>query len=345
MPILLSFAFFILSISFIFNFQQKLITIHAFVLLQPKKHYVPYIVTISDISFTVVKWKHNKCGNINIDTALGATNSLNDDSFDIEAVRKRLESLVTTANNYYASSDKTNGWSTDALTSPLSEKVLEMIDNQFDDFKLVAPYSLATIERERKEYEIELLGDLTNGDASIPKLSKLWFNERGKKAAEKLCKVDDLINIGPGGWEKAEIILSELLHEFGVYWVEPCNYLATLYYIQGKWNAAERMCRLVLEMKPWHFGALSRIVLIHAALHDTESARRCAAARLPTYAPIGPNRRRQQWVDDAVEHAKSTLCTLEKNLIKSFGCQDDHVMNTNNQSNEAVGTISETEWQ
>ncbi|EEC50652.1 predicted protein, partial [Phaeodactylum tricornutum CCAP 1055/1] len=93
-------------------------------------------------------------------------------------------------------------------------------------------------------------------DDSVSNLWTLWYQERGVKAAAQLGEAEVLTG-NPRGWIKAEAILRELISEYGVYWTEPVNRLATLYYIQGRLEEAEVLCKIVLQLKPWHFGALS----------------------------------------------------------------------------------------
>ena len=183
---------------------------------------------------------------------------------------------------------------------------------------------LTTIERERREAEIQLLGRLTEGDESVSDLWTLWFGERGSESAQKLLKAEELTNDGPQSWARAEDILRALIEEHGVYWVEPVNRLATLYYMQGRLDEAETLNKVVLAVKPWHFGALSGIVMIYAAQADSEKARLWAASRLPTFAPTGANRRRIAWAEKAVQSAEESLENAEKRIQDLFGAPDDY---------------------
>lgn len=185
---------------------------------------------------------------------------------------------------------------------------------------------LTTIERERREAEIQLLGRLTDGDDSVSDLWTLWFGERGSEAAQKLLQAEELTNHGNSlqQWTQAEDILRDLIEEHGVYWVEPVNRLATLYYMTGRLDEAETLNKVVLAVKPWHFGALSGIVMIYAAQADSEKARLWAASRLPTFAPTGANRRRVAWAEKAVQSAEESLAHAEKRIEDLFGAPDDY---------------------
>jgi hypothetical protein len=100
------------------------------------------------------------------------------------------------------------------------------------------------------------------------------------------------------------------------------NRLATLYYVQGRLEESLTLNEIVLFIKPWHIGALSHIVMVHAALHDPVSARQWAAFRLPSLAASGSNRRRISWVERAVIDGTILLHEGEKNNSASFGIPD-----------------------
>jgi hypothetical protein len=86
------------------------------------------------------------------------------------------------------------------------------------------------------------------------------------------------------------------------------NKLATLYYMTGQHQKSKELCLLVLQVKPWHFGALSGIVLVCTAMKDVTGARFWADRRLPPMVPIHTSGdRRSQWVQRAVQDAKERL--------------------------------------
>jgi|UPI000581AF11 hypothetical protein len=268
---------------------------------------------------------------ISYKTALQGMLPLGDDftdeesSFDVEAARKRLESLVDSDGNTIqgASSQKEHSspWKyerSNPLRLPISS-----IPNAPVQVELPPPPPLTAMERERREAEIQFLEQLEKGDDSVSNLWTLWYQERGVKAAAQLGEAEVLTG-NPRGWIKAEAILRELISEYGVYWTEPVNRLATLYYIQGRLEEAEVLCKIVLQLKPWHFGALSGIVMIYADLHDSDAARIWAARRLPAFAPTGTNRRREAWVGKALFDAEQSLVKAEARVSEAFGAPDDH---------------------
>jgi tetratricopeptide (TPR) repeat protein len=187
---------------------------------------------------------------------------------------------------------------------------------------LPQPPPLTSIERERRQAEISLLASLEKGDHAIEKLWNHWYHERGNEAAKRLSKADLLTTQGRDKWQAAEALLKEIISKYGVHWAEPPNRLATLYFMQGRLKESEELCKTVLAVKPWHFGALSGLVMVYAGLNDVEEARRWATRRLPPYQPVGPNRRRVEWVSCAIQNAENALLDAEKRLREDFGSMD-----------------------
>lgn len=331
------------------TFSSLSLFIPIFTVLNCQKLTNAFILSPSTFKFTsnevkvssTFKFNDRKCTVTTLSLNIGDENDAynNDNAFDVEAARKRLESLVAfngesstkqeknESNNrsMFSPTARLNVW------SPIWRLFTGSDKEEYTDYVLPSAPLLSTIDRERKEAEIHLLGKLEHGDEALADLWELWFQERGQSAAARLHEADKLTNMGPQEWEKAEKTLLELITEYGVHWAEPSNRLATLYYMQGKMKASEAVCLVVLAVKPWHFGALSGLVMIHANLNDAENARLWASRRLPSFAPVGPNRRREQWVSLAVEQAKEKLRIAEDNLKNSFGLLDEHVENVNEQ--------------
>jgi len=181
---------------------------------------------------------------------------------------------------------------------------------------------LTEIQCVQRVAEIKILGKLIKGDEYLSDLWELWFQERGPDAAITLYKADRLINEGPSSWKRAEIILRSLIEKHSVSWAEPLNRLATLAYLQGKMDESEALCKMVLAVKPWHFGALSGIVLVYVGMNDSQSAFSWANRRLPSFIPNSPNVSRIAWVRDALKEAKQTLLNTEEHAQLSFGDHD-----------------------
>lgn len=203
-----------------------------------------------------------------------------------------------------------------------SENSLSLPERPTLDVTLPVRGPLTTIERERRLAEMNLLATLDQGDNSISDIWDLWFTERGPQAATLLHEADALMNEGQEGFGTAEKILRALIEDYGVYFTEPLNRLATLYHLQGQMEEALTLNKMVLAVKPWHFGALSHIVMVYAARGDNQSARQWAAFRLPTFDPEKPSKRRIRWVERAVAEAKMLLDAREDTIARAFGSSD-----------------------
>ena len=251
-----------------------------------------------------------------------------DDDFDIEAARQQLESMVPSDQ---PSQQARQPWPLSArhvdhhyqdLDDPLEPP--QYVPATVDMPDLPPPPPLTSMERERRLAEIRLLQQLEFGDSVISDLWNLWFQERGPDAAKRLWHVEELTTQGPRHWHEVESELRALIEEHGVRWAEPVNRLATLLYMQGRLEEAEEMALAVLAVKPWHFGALSGLVMIYAGQQEPMRARQWAARRLPTYCPGGLNRRRESWVQEAVTQVRDAMAESKERLRASFGAPDDH---------------------
>lgn len=177
----------------------------------------------------------------------------------------------------------------------------------------ITPPPLTTILRERKLTELTLLQSLDKSDDAVNELWALWFAERGPQAATLLLRAEELVSMGESKWSDAEELLWSLVEEHGVHWAEPVNRLATLYYLQGRMEESKELCEVVLQSKPWHFGALSGIVLVCAGMNDVSGARLWADRRLPPLLPQHTSGdRRAVWVRRACVDATNCLERAEK---------------------------------
>ena len=192
--------------------------------------------------------------------------------------------------------------------------------------EIVHPPPLTTIGRSRCEAEISSLSSLIDSDDALSDLWTLWFAERGPRASQELMMAEQFAMGGPKYWEKAEEKLRKLIDEHGVHWSEPVNRLATLLYQQGRLRESKELCEVVLAVKPWHFGALSGIVMVCAGLGDANAARMWADRRLPPLRPDGDTtERRVEWVERTVREATKSLKRAEDMLQKEFEHCDEEV--------------------
>lgn len=143
-----------------------------------------------------------------------------------------------------------------------------------------------------------------------------------------------------GQFTVAENMLKRMIQDYGVYWVEPLNRLATLLYLDDRLEESYQLCLVVLHLRPYHFGALSGIVAVSTAMRDREKARRWAEKRLPSlvsstsfppFASDGPkNPRRREWVQKAVQYAEDALRDLEDQTRRGFGKPEQYYKRASN---------------
>lgn len=244
-----------------------------------------------------------------------------DTPFDVETARKQLESLLGSGEDSKESSDKTPQLSVESL-----------LKSQ-DDISLPPQPPLSTIERDRRVAEIQALQRLEDSDEGLAGLWNLFYSERGSSAQALLEQADQLMG-NPSSWKDCELVLTELIEQYGVYFVEPINRLATLYFLQGKFDDSYKLCRVILQIKPWHFGALSGIIQVCINKGDREQARVYAEQRLPPIAantgmppfdPNGPiNPQRVEWVQRMVANAKERLQEAEQTMQQQFGKPEEY---------------------
>lgn len=285
----------------------------AFTSQLPRSLYFAYPAKISQTSITM--------------KTSGGIFSEDDNIFDIEAARRHFESLVSSGSGFTEEAteidERDDKFSSPVLLSVASESSLPLPEAPPLDVKVPPRPPLTSIERERRSAEIELLGLLTEGDKEVvSEIYNLWFSQRGATPAKILREADQLMEEGLDGQRKAEVMLRSLIEEYGVYFTEPVNRLATLYYVQGRLEEALTLNKIVLSIKPWHIGALSHIVMVYAAMGDPVSARQWAALRLPSFSNNGSNRKRTRWVERAVVEATILLHKGEKMNVASFGISD-----------------------
>jgi hypothetical protein len=314
--------------------------------------------------------------------SIGASVRDNHD-FDVNAARRQLESLLEAGLPSSSSSSQGRGgdWPVNSDAAGFGgESLLEeerpteggggdhVLDFLSKAGTTEAPASfrgpvLTSMDRARRIAEMKLLSQLSplvesndgaargNGhddhEQVLRELWNLWFHERGPKAAERLTKAEELVSLGPRHWDAAEEALKELVMEYGMSWAEPMNRLATLYYLQRRYRVAERLCLAVLSAKPWHFGALSGIVLVYESLRDTETAQQWAARRLPTHSRTGSNKRRATWVQQAIKNAEDSLLDAERSVFRAFGEPDEHATRKSGHHQNQEQRLSDLEdsWQ
>mmetsp|Transcript_10266 Transcript_10266/g.29304 ORF Transcript_10266/g.29304 Transcript_10266/m.29304 type:complete len:270 (-) Transcript_10266:486-1295(-) len=172
---------------------------------------------------------------------------------DIEAVRSRLEkSLSLTVENITAMDSREQETAMAPQRSP----------------------GLLTLDYERTL--VVLLGeqaeDVARGETILEQLWGLWFSERGQEAGKQLEAATRLMEtLDPITWCRAAGAFQNLAQKHPG-WAEPINKLATLRFMQGNFNESIALCKQVLEIKPWHFGAIGGITMGYSKLGDAGEA-------------------------------------------------------------------------
>ena len=274
----------------------------------------------------------------------------NDDesSFDADAARQKLESLLLkgqqSQQQQQQQDDEAAEATSDSAVCTVQDLLRAVVDynnnNHNDDNESinklpVPPPPLTATDRDRRLVEIQLLQQLLDpdyDDATSSLLWNLWYNERGPTAQRILVQCDQLLGSNSSGdvmaaWNECERLLTSMIAQYGPYFTEPINRLATLYYLQGRYQESYQLCRVVLHTKPWHFGALSGIVLVLQQLGDHEKARYWAERRLPSAvvtdgggsgAPKKKSSQRSEWVTRALANAQESLQQAEKRTQEFF---------------------------
>ncbi len=120
----------------------------------------------------------------------------------------------------------------------------------------------------------QLLADLKHANASVrdrasSMLWQLWFHQKGVYGVQQLMQAQSLLEAGKIG--QAEALLSEVIQaqpDFAEAW----NRRAVLHYTQDNYWRAIADCQKVVQLIPYHFGALHGLGLCHSAVGNYAAA-------------------------------------------------------------------------
>jgi tetratricopeptide (TPR) repeat protein len=120
----------------------------------------------------------------------------------------------------------------------------------------------------------DLLEDLKNPEPNVRDratrtLWEFWFWQKGITGLEQLQRSQELMDAGES--QAAERLLTQLIHELPDF-AEAWNRRAVLYYSQRQYEKAIRDCESVIQLVPFHFGALHGLGLCQAALGNYSAA-------------------------------------------------------------------------
>ncbi|MGF1524278.1 MAG: tetratricopeptide repeat protein [Leptolyngbyaceae cyanobacterium] len=117
--------------------------------------------------------------------------------------------------------------------------------------------------------EIEaLLRDLKDPDASTREIAtealwRSWYTQKGAYGTQILVRSQMMLEAG--NLQAAEALLTETLEGLPDF-AEAWNRRAVLYYVQERYWQSITDCEKVVELVPYHFGALHGMGLCHANL-------------------------------------------------------------------------------
>jgi tetratricopeptide (TPR) repeat protein len=119
-----------------------------------------------------------------------------------------------------------------------------------------------------------LLADLKGSDVALrdrasAALWHLWFHQKGVYGAQQLIQAQTLLQANQIA--QAESLLSDIIQaqpDFAEAW----NRRAVLRYTQSNYWRAIADCQKVIQLVPYHFGALHGLGLCHSALGNYTAA-------------------------------------------------------------------------
>ena len=129
--------------------------------------------------------------------------------------------------------------------------------------------------------------DATTAQLATAGLWECWLNEEGPAARQR---IDEGVRLMNGGQlEGALEIFVELVKEYPR-WAEAHNKRATVLYLLGNARLSYQACKLVVEMKPNHFGAWNGMALCAAQLEKWKPALEAARQALALQPGAQANR-------------------------------------------------------
>lgn len=120
----------------------------------------------------------------------------------------------------------------------------------------------------------QLLADLKQPDAAkrdraAASLWHMWFHQKGVYGAQQLMQAQSLLEGGHP--DQANALLSDMI-EHQRDFAEAWNRRAVLHYTQADYWQAIADCQQVIDLVPYHFGALHGLGLSHCAVGNYVAA-------------------------------------------------------------------------
>jgi tetratricopeptide (TPR) repeat protein len=119
-----------------------------------------------------------------------------------------------------------------------------------------------------------LLEDLKNPDEDVraeatQALWQIWFGQKGAAGFQTLQRSQSLMEAGQA--TEAQAVLTELIETMPDF-AEAWNRRAVLYFVQQEFDQAIADCLKVIELVPYHFGALHGLGLCYASTGELRQA-------------------------------------------------------------------------
>ena len=148
------------------------------------------------------------------------------------------------------------------------EKILSLAESP-----VVKPHALLreAVEKAPEKLLVELLKHPNREvrQFAVKALWQIWYFEKGEEAREELMMGNRaLANRRLGDALK----LFETVHKRYPDWAEPINKAATVYFLLKRPACSIDLCKIVLELKPHHFGAWNGLVQCALMVNDLELA-------------------------------------------------------------------------
>jgi len=239
-----------------------------------------------------------------------------DSPIDIDKQKNALEGMLKNSGGE-SNTDTTIKNTSNILTS--SRKM--RLEREIELIKQLDPEHLDN----NREYS-----DSQNQELVIQELWSLWYGERGRANEIELRKIEDT-TVEQNQWPEAERRYLELIRKHCsvdgtmdnlelTNWVEPANRLATLLFMMGRLKESRKWCKRILNVKPWHIGALSGIAIVCMQMGDGEGVIKYSLMGLPN---LNLRKQRKEWVENNVYIAEKQLLRLEELSRESYGEPDD----------------------
>lgn len=187
------------------------------------------------------------------------------------------------------------------------DQPLEAADSAGLYESLQARRTALSSRRESFQREAKLIKALAEtwpaSERAVPQLWEHWYSEEGDAARRALQEAAEIPDDPVDAGEATELL--DLMAEYPD-WAEPPNRLATLRFMQGRFEDSVQLCLVVLRLKPWHFGALSGIVMCYAKLGNMDEAQRWANEAMPQ-----PGSQRESWVERQIATIDEKLAEID----------------------------------